>query len=199
MSTRLLLISHAATAAMRSGTFPAEDPLDARGVAEAEEAAVAWREKLSLNADAVAFASPAACARNTARALGLAPNIAQALAEMDHGRWRGLRLADVAVDEPDALVAWGRDPNAAAHGGELFSSVLTRVGVWLDALEGEVRESREETGVIFAVTHASIVRAAIMHTLNAPSGSFSHIEIPPLSVVELQHSARGWRWWPTRP
>jgi broad specificity phosphatase PhoE len=47
MDTRLLLISHASTAAMRAGRFPADDPLDARGLAEAGAAharlSILWR------------------------------------------------------------------------------------------------------------------------------------------------------------
>jgi hypothetical protein len=34
--------------------------------------------------------------------------------------------------------------------------------------------------------------------LNAPAVSFAHIEIAPLSVVEIRRSARGWAWWPAQ-
>jgi broad specificity phosphatase PhoE len=166
VSMRLLLISHAATAAMRGGRFPADDLLDDRGIA----AATAWRERLPALRDAIAFSSPAACARDTAQALGLAASVAPELAETDHGRWRGRRLADIAVDESSALTAWSRDPDAAPHGGESFSAVLARVGAWLDGLDDE----------------------------DAPSATFSRIEIAPLSIVELRRSVRGWAWWPVQ-
>jgi len=32
--------------------------------------------------------------------------------------------------------------------------------------------------------------------LQAPSARFARIEVPPLSVVELQRDQRGWTWWP---
>ena len=184
MQTRLLLIAHAATAAMRSGTFPADDPLDARGVASA----VALRERGTIPAGAAAFSSPAACARGTALALGLTAETSSLLAELDYGRWRGRRLADIAAAELADLTAWSSDPEAAPHGGESFGMLLMRVGGWLDGLPNG--------GVSVAVTHASVIRAAIVHALKVAPAAFSRIEVTPLSVIELQRSQRGWAWWP---
>jgi broad specificity phosphatase PhoE len=185
MRTRLLLISHPATAAQRKGTFPADDPLDARAVEEA----TAFRASHAglLNTD-VALSSPAACALETAQALGLAAKAVPDLADADFGRWRGRRLLDVANEETDALDTWTRDPSSAPHGGESFDALTLRVGSWLDAFE--------HRGTVIAVTHASVIRAALMHVLQAPSATFARIEVPPLSVVELQRSERGWAWWP---
>jgi len=186
MGTRVLLISHAATPAMRQGRFPADDPLDARGIADA----TTWRERLPPIEDAVAFSSPAPCARDTAQALGLAIRVAPDLVDVDYGQWRGRRLAEVAEDTPHELAAWSRDAYAASHGGESFVQVIARVGGWLDALDG--------TASVVAVTSAPVIRAALIHALNAPPASFTRIEIAPLSVVELRRSARGWVWWPAR-
>ncbi len=195
MQTRLLLISHAATAAMRSGRFPADDPLDARGLAEV----AAWREHLTPGLDEPAiFTSPAACARDTAQALGFGTetnaHMEPALADADPGRWRGRRLADIANEEPEALAAWTRDPDAAPPGGESFSAVLARVGGGLDALPVA---SRSDPGEIVAITHAAVIRAAIIHALGASPASFTRIEIASLSIVEVRRSIRGgWTWWP---
>jgi broad specificity phosphatase PhoE len=186
MDTRVLLVSHAATPAMRQGRFPADDPLDARGIADA----MAWRERMPPVKEAVAFSSPAACARDTAQSLGLKALVAPGLADMDYGQWRGRRLAEVAEDAPHELATWSRDPSAASHGGESFVQVLARVSGWLDSLN--------ETASVVAVTHAPVIRAALIHALNAPPASFSRIEIAPLSVIELRRSARGWAWWPTQ-
>jgi broad specificity phosphatase PhoE len=186
MGARVLLISHAATPAMRQGRFPADDSLDARGLAEA----TAWRQRMPATGDAVAFSSPAACACDTAQVLGLAARVAPELAETDYGQWRGRRLADVAQEAPHELATWSRDPHAAVRGGESFVQVLTRVGGWLDSLD--------ETASVVAITHAPVIRAALIHALNAPATSFTRIEIAPLSVVELRRSARGWAWWPTQ-
>jgi broad specificity phosphatase PhoE len=186
MNTRVLMVSHAATPAMRQGRFPADDPLDARGIAEAS----AWREGMPPITDAVAFSSPVACARDTARALGLEALVAPGLADMDYGQWRGRRLAEVAEDAPHELATWIRDPDAAPHGGESFVQVLARVSGWLDSLG--------ETASVVAITHAPVIRAALIHALNAPPASFRRIEIAPLSVIELRLSARGCAWWPAQ-
>src|SRR5579871_1973020 len=129
MDTRLLLVSHAATAAQRAGRFPADDPLDARGRAEAEAA----RTRLALPADATVFTSPAVCARETAAALGLSATPADALADIDYGQWRGQRLAEIADQVPHQLAAWTREPDAAPPGGESFGELVRRIGDWLDA------------------------------------------------------------------
>jgi broad specificity phosphatase PhoE len=151
---------------------------------------MAWREHLAVAEDAMSFSSPAACARDTARAFGIEPRVASELADLDYGQWRGRRLADIADETPHELAAWTRDPNAAPHGGESFVQLLARVGRWLDALD--------PTASVVAVTHASVIRAALIHALRAPALSFSRIEIAPLSVVELRRSTRGWTWWPAQ-
>ena len=196
MDIRLLLISHASTAAMRAGRFPADDPLDARGIAEAAAA----RTRLSIPDDAAVFVSPAVCARETASALGLgaAASFDEGLADMNYGLWHGRRLADLAVEAPDDLAAWTHDPDAAAHGGESFSQLVKRVGQWLDTLNGALSEGviPGNTQNVVAVTHASVIRAAIVHALGASPAVFPRIEIAPLSMVELRRSRRGWTWWP---
>jgi broad specificity phosphatase PhoE len=198
MPTRLLLISHAATAAMRSGRFPADDAFNALDQ-RAMTAAAALRERLpAMASEVTAFCSPALCARETAQALGLAAQVSEALADMDYGRWRGLRLAEIGAAEQAALAAWSSDPAAdpAPHGGESFNAVLARVGAWLDMIGDADMTGSPFTGSLIAVTHAPVIRAAIVHAIGAAPQSFSRIEVAPLSVVELRHSKRGWTWWP---
>src|ERR1700761_5205653 len=98
MQTRLWLISHASTAAQRSATFSdANEPLDARGRAEAT--AYAQRARIAFDGarEVHALASPAACARETAQALGLNATVAAELADTDYGEWTRMRVADIAV------------------------------------------------------------------------------------------------------
>lgn len=192
MDTRLLLISHASTAAQRAGRFPADDPLDARGLAEAQAA----RTRLEIADDAAAFVSPAVCARETAAALGLAASVDAGLADMNYGAWQGRRLADVAAEAPQDLAAWARDPDAAPHGGESFSQLVKRVGEWLDALDGAKDRASNHARDVIAVTHAPVLRAAIVYALGASPAVFPRIEIAPLSMIELRRSSRGWTWWP---
>ncbi|MFL9966638.1 histidine phosphatase family protein [Paraburkholderia sediminicola] len=201
MDARLLLVSHASTAAQRAGRFPADDPLDARGRAEAEAA----RTRIALPDDAAVFVSPAACARETALALGLAATIDDTLADTNYGSWQGRRLADLAVEAPEALAAWTRDPDAAPHGGESFSQLVKRMGTWLDArfaaLQGAASSSSNPNRALHfvAITHATLLRAAVVHALGVSPAVFRRIEIGPLSMIELRHSRRGWTWWPASP
>ena len=133
-------------------------------------------------------AAPAVCARETSAALGLDASAVDELAEADHGRWRGRRLIEVADEEPAALAAWTRDPDAAPHGGESFNMVCSRVGRWLDTLAYD--------GTVIAITHAQVIRAAIVQVLSVAPAAFARIEIAPLSIVELGRSERGWIWRP---
>lgn len=194
MDIRLLLISHASTAAMRAGRFPADDPLDERGLAEADAA----RARLLLAENATVWVSPARCAVDTAAALALSATIDAALADVDYGTWQGRRLADLANEAPTALTAWASDPQAAAPGGESFSQAIERVGAWLDRLASPhpAPSSQHKPKEVIAITHAVVIRAALVHVLGAAPDIFPRIEIAPLSMVELRNTRRGWVWRP---
>lgn len=199
MDLRLLLISHAATAAQRAGRLPGAaagaDPLDVRGIADTEAA----RARLGLPDNVATLTSPAACARETATALGLVATMDQGLADINYGRWHGQKLIDIANAAPQDLAAWTSDPAAAPHGGESFSQLVSRVGRWLDTLDAaatDTHPSRHQRNIV-AITHVNVLRAALIHALGASPTVFSRIEIAPLSAVELRRSLhRGWTWWP---
>lgn len=180
MPALLRLIAHASTRAMRTGTFPDDDPLDARGLAEAA-ARREWREGI---AGARVLCSPARCAQQTANALGQQPELDAMLREVDYGCWRGKRLQDLARDRPVELRAWLRDPCASPHGGESFDDAMRRAGAWLNRLPRD----RD----IVAITHASIVRAVIANVLRADARTVSGIDIAPLSCTRFAGSADGW-------
>lgn len=194
MQTRLLLVSHPATRAMRAGAFPADDPLDSRAFDELR----AWHGRALIAAQAAqVFRSAATCVRETAEALGLEAEIVPALSDVDAGEWRGRRLHELAVTQPEALAAWIRSPDAAPPAGESFRAVLARVGMWLDALASSSSASLSSNGgmQVVALTHAVVIRAALIHVLGAPAESFGRIGIVPLSIVELQRSREGaWAW-----
>lgn len=177
MTASLRLICHAPTSATRAAAFPADEPADEKGLAAA--AALAGR----LDRADLVVTAPALCARQTAQVLGLSAATEPALAEADHGRWRGLALAEVAAAEPEALAAWMGDLDAAPHGGESLAALIRRVGDWLDAPPLAKR--------LIAVTHGSVVRAALVHVLGARQ-AFWRIDAGPLSSTELTHDGRRW-------
>ncbi|CAG9246281.1 Broad specificity phosphatase PhoE [Paraburkholderia unamae] len=202
MPTTVWLVSHAANAAMRSATLPcaqAEDDagdcaLDARAI----EALAAWRERwyarLAATGDEAprVLTSPAAIARASARAAGFpAAATCEAIREAAYGAWQGRRLTDLAretPEAPEALAAWTRDPAfRPPGGGESFEDVRARVSAWLD-------EPGDFEGHVIAFTHASVIRAAILHALGAPSAGFRSVEIAPLGVTGLRRASHGWVW-----
>jgi broad specificity phosphatase PhoE len=177
---RLLLVRHAATAATRAAGFPVDEPLDARGRADAAALAGA------LPARVGALSNPALRCRETAAAAGVdAPRVVAALAECDFGAWAGRTLADLAATSPADVGAWMEDPDAAPHGGESLSAFVARVAGWLD---GEAAAD----GCAVAFTHGGVVKAALVHALGAPLAAFWRIDAAPLSVTELHGHHRRW-------
>jgi broad specificity phosphatase PhoE len=180
---RLLLVRHAATAATRAAGFPLDEPLDERGHA----AAVALAPSFTRVREALC--SPALRCRQTAAAAELPAQVEPAIAECDFGTWAGRTLADVHGSDPEGAVAWMTDPGACPHGGESLTDLEARVGRWLDA-------QAEGDGRAVAVTHAGVIRVAVVRALGAPIESFWRIDVAPLTVTELH--ARDGRWTVTR-
>jgi broad specificity phosphatase PhoE len=181
---RLLLVRHAASAATRAAGFPADEPLDERGRADAARLGAA------LPARREALSSPALRCRQTAQAAGLeAPAIEPDLLECEFGAWAGRSLADVHAAEPEAARAWMEDPDACPHGGESLSAFADRVAGWLDRQAGR-------DGAAVAITHGGVVKAALVRALGAPLEAFWRIDVAPLAITEL-HAHDG-RWTVTR-
>jgi len=180
MPTRISLICHAATRATRAAAFPLDEPLE-------KQPAPASGTVTSLRKVDRCWTSPALSARQTAAALELAPVVDPDLRDCDYGRWAGRRLSDVGAEEPNAITIWLADVNAAPHGGESIANVRRRIAAWLDRRIGE-------NGHGVAVTHAAVIRCAVLHAIGAPAQSFWHIDIGPLSMTELRHDGSRWRW-----
>src|SRR5947209_2837890 len=82
-------------------------------------------------------------------------------------------LDEIAAAEPKAVRAWTSDPDAAPHGGESVSDLLRRIEPWLTAAAGNDQRA-------VAVTHASVIRAAIILAIDARPVSFWRIDVAPL-------------------
>ena len=131
--------------------------------------------------------SPATAALETAEALGLSAVAEAPLRDVDHGRWRGRAFADVAREEPEAIAAWLADPGAAPHGGESLAVLLGRLAAWLDGRRVAANGAR-----VLLVTHAAVIRAAVLHAIGAPPAAFWRLDVAPLSRTVLQGD--GVRW-----
>jgi broad specificity phosphatase PhoE len=62
---------------------------------------------------------------------------------------------------------------------------MRRVGDWLAA-----ERARDQRAII--VTHPGVIRAAIVHAIEAPPQSFWRIDIAPLSVTRLSGTRGRW-------
>jgi broad specificity phosphatase PhoE len=179
VTTRLDLVAHGASSATRAARFPDDEALEATAVV------ALGRLSGRLRPYARVLTAPARAARETAAALGFDAEVEMALRDCDYGRWRGLALTDVGMREPDWFAAWLGDPAAAPHGGESLTALIERAGAWLG-------ESLSRDGATLAVTHASVVRAAIVSALAAGPSVFWRIDVAPLSLARL--SGREGRW-----
>ena len=175
----LSLICHAPTRATREAAFPADEELDPQGWAMAEAAAGTVRR-----VDA-AWSSPALRARQTADAMKLPARSEPLLRDLDYGTWSGRSLEEVAAADPSGSAAWLSDSAAAPHGGDTIDDLFSRVSTWLAA-------AVELEGRVVAVTHASVIRAAIVTILDANRKSFWRIDIAPLCRVRLRGQAGRW-------
>lgn len=129
MTTRILLIRHGTT------TLSAEDrfagSMDVELSEEGQQQAVLLAERLAGDPIAAIYSSPLRRTRDTASLLGqphgLVPVVRDGLREIDHGRWEGLRRAEVEARFPQEYAAWEADPfTFAPQGGETGLSVMAR-------------------------------------------------------------------------
>jgi broad specificity phosphatase PhoE len=172
----LTFLSHAATPALRRAAFPSDEDLEKPDFAEALD----WQVPRVQQA----LSGPEHRIRQTALALGLSAEISADLRDCDYGSWRGLDLNDIQAQDPEGLAAWLTDPAAAPHGGESIVKLIDRVGNWLEQLR--------DKGHTIAVTHPVVIRAAIVHVLEAPPRSFWRVDIAPLSLTDLRFNGRAW-------
>jgi len=132
------------------------------------------------------WTSPALRARQTAEAVLSAPAaIEPLLADQDHGRWAGRSFDVVQAEEPDGIAQWLADPAAAPHGGESLAEVARRGSALMERLIAE-------PGHTVAVTHASVIRAAMLHVIGAPLAAFGRIDVEPLSLTEFRSDGHRW-------
>ncbi|MCX4679710.1 histidine phosphatase family protein [Streptomyces sp. NBC_01433] len=194
-----MLVSPAMNAALREARFDGDGPLDRAGEQRARAAAGA------IPAAGRYASGPSERCLRTTEALGLAVRPEPDLADWDLGRWRGLRLDEVAAREPEAVAEWLGDPVAAPHGGESLRDLTARVGGWLAAqaqaqaqagaqaeAQAEAEAEAEGNDSVLAVAGPSVVRAAVVHGLALPMAAFWRLDVAPLSLTEL--SGRSGRW-----
>jgi len=177
-TSRLTLISHAATEAQRRAAFPFDEPLLESEIAKAE--GLKWRAPGASHV----WSAPERRVEQTSRLLGLSVSSAERLRDCDYGRWRGRRMEEVQIEDPEGILAWLTDPSAAPHGGESLENLVRRVGTWIN----EQRDMRHT----IAVTHPAVIRAGVVHALRIPVSAFWRFDVAPLTLTDLRFSRDVW-------
>ena len=177
MLVRLTMICSGATRATRKGSFPLDEALEPQSLALAATMALRRADRV--------WTSAALRARQTAEALGLKPADEPLLAEQDFGSWAGKGFEEVQALDPEGIAAWLGDAETAPHGGESLADVARRASSFMHGLI-------ETSGHTIAVSHASIIRAAIVHVLGAPLSACRRIDIEPLSITDFRSDGRRW-------
>ncbi len=103
------------------------------------------------------------------------------LAPWDLGTWTGRPWHEL------DLASWRADPSYDAHGGESLIALFARVSALLD-------EWHTAAGRVAVVTHAAVIKAAVVHALRAPIEAMWHLDVAPASLTELHAiPPGGWR------
>jgi probable phosphoglycerate mutase len=184
--TIVLLIRHAHTAALAvslSGRS-ADVPLSVLGGRQLLELRAALH---GARIDAI-YSSPLERARTTAQALaddrGLVLGLSDELLEVDFGEWTGKTFAEL-----DAIPEWQlfnlRRSVAQIPGGEHAQAIAVRA---TRALETIRRAHPGET--VAVVTHAEIIRSAVLRYWDRSLDLYQEIDIPPASVTRVRLSVK---------
>ena len=178
-NTFLWLIRHAPVDGL-AGTIHASDaPADLGDHVRLE----ALRRHLPR--DAASYASPARRTVETARALGLDPELVVEFGEQDFGAWTGRRHDELAASGGDAYAQFWNDPaHARPPGGESFEDQVARVRLGL---------ARVSSGRATLVVHSGTIRAALCIALDLAPQAALRFVIDPLSVTRIDRLATGWR------
>lgn len=151
--------------------------------ADGREQAVRLVETLRARPIAAIVSSPLERALETAeplaRSRGLAITTDDDLIEVEFGAWTGLTFEELA-----RLPEWVRfnTHRAAADvpGGERPTEVQARIVAAMDRLR-----QRHPGQTIAAVTHADVIRAAVLHYAGASLDMVHRIEINPASITAV--------------
>lgn len=178
LPSRVTFISHARTLAIKRESFPVDEALLDGEIEKIR--AVGW---IAPQAQ-ISCCGPETRTQQTAAALGLTPAVEVGLSDVDYGSWRGKGIDELQMGDSDGLAEWLTDPFASPHGGETLMQLIARVEKWMS--------SKEASGHTLAVTHPTVIRAAILTALQAPPSSFWRVEIAPLSISDLRFNGRVW-------
>ncbi len=182
------LVRHGETEATLKGSICGEKdiPLTEQGILEAEIIADTLVE---TNIDTIFSSSLTRCVQTSdiiAKAIRKPTYFKHSgLLEKKEGDWEGKTFWQIRSEQPKIWEKWSNDPiNVAAPGGESVVDFVARVGRAL----GDIRLNYEIGHRIVISTHAGVIKAIIMNTLNIPVENFYRIDIPVGSISRVDWS-----------
>lgn len=177
MKTELILLCHASTHAMKTGSFPANgDAIDEPELSRLPQLASIFQPDRVVT-------SPAHAAVQTGRAFETTTRIDELWNDLDYGLWQGRPIREIHDEDAAGLGAWLSEPQSASHGGESLKALQIRVRGAL--------ESVGEAGITLVVTHAIVVKTALATVLDAPLRAIYCMDLEPLSAITLTRSREG--------
>lgn len=138
-----------------------------------------------LPRDAAGYASPSRRTVETARALGLEPELLPEFSEQDFGDWTGQRHGELAASGGEAYAQFWSDPaRGRPPGGESFEDQVARVRLGL---------ARIGAGHATLVVHSGTIRAALSIALDLTPQAALRFVTDSLSLTRIDRLATGWR------
>ncbi len=162
-TTRLFLVRHGATQLSAEDRFAGavDVELSQEGIFQVEQLA----RRLADDEITCVYCSPMARTVHTAAILAqphnLPPVQRDGLREINHGRWEGMRRADVERQFPEEYAAWEEDPfTFAPQGGEAGVNVIARA---LPVIREIVLQHSGQN--VLVVSHKATIRLIISSLL----------------------------------
>jgi probable phosphoglycerate mutase len=153
--------------------------LGAEGRAQAERVA----RRLACEPIEAIHTSPLERARETAEPiasrLNLRPQVCEALNEIDVGEWSGREFAAL-HDDPRWAIWNNARGHARAPGGETMQEVRARIVGHME----EIR-ARHDGKAVVLVSHADVIKAALLHCLRMPLDGYRLFDVSPASISAL--------------
>lgn len=182
LTSDFLLVRHGQTFWNIEGRYQGQTdtPLSPHGLEQAQALATG----LAPRGIRTLISSPLQRARQTAlplsQHLGLDLLLDERLTEIDYGLWEGWTQVQIKARWPEALRLWKRRPDAYPPvGGEPLALAAERVRCCLDELAASC------TKPLLLVTHAGVIRLALLLAAQIPLADFRKVEVPHAKMISL--------------
>ena len=115
-----------------------------------------------------------------ATACGIGVQVCAALDEVEFGAWNGRCFAE--LEPVPEWVRWNTERSEARPpGGEGMAEAQARILAHLNSMR-----AGDAGGCIVMVTHAEIIRAALLHTMALPLEAWEQVDVAPAAVVQFK-------------